>query len=416
MAGNASREASDAHDSYAADEAMYLDAASTVAVSPSVIKAMLPFWLSDYANPSSVHAYGKSAAESLENARRIFASDLGASAHEVIFTSGGTESDNLAIKGMAMALRSAQISDGDTATPRGDRTRRNHIAISAIEHPAIMESAQWMSRYFGFHIDALPVDSSGRVDVEAYETIVSHRTALVSVALANNEVGTMQPISELARIAHINGALMHTDAVQAVGHVPIDMASLGADAMSVSGHKFGTPKGIGALILRSAAPYEPLISGGGQESGRRSGTQDVAGAVGMAVALHESVQRMRSVGERIAESRDMLISAVLEAIPEALLTGAREPSQRLPGHASFVFPRVLGEALLVDLDTAGIMCSSGSACSDARDVAPRTLMAMGYDEQTAKTSIRMTFQTPLEPGQIRRIVHVLDSSYHRLAG
>ncbi|MFT8357380.1 MAG: cysteine desulfurase family protein [Bifidobacterium aquikefiri] len=405
-------------------EELYLDAASTQAAFPSVIKAMLPFWLSDYANPASVHAFGKAAAESLERARSCFASDVGAVAQDVIFTSGGTESDNLAIKGIAMALLT-QESQGDafhSDVPQhypihnSGRATRNRIAISAVEHPAISESAEWMAQYFGFHIDVLPVDEFGCIDIDAAKTLITERTALVSVTLANNEVGTIQPVARIAAMAHSAGAFMHTDAVQAVGHIPVDMAALGVDAMSISGHKFGTPKGLGALILRSTTPFEPLISGGGQEQGRRSGTQNVAGAVGMAVALHTALEHRQSLNAELADSRDKLIAAIQEAIPQVRLTGSPDAERRLPGHASFVFPGVWGEALLVDLDAAGIMCSSGSACSDGSNAAPHTLLAMGFDEQTAKTSIRMTFQKPLAANQITTIVRTLKASYEKLHG
>ncbi|MFT8704897.1 cysteine desulfurase family protein [Bifidobacterium aquikefiricola] len=395
-------------------EAIYLDTASTEAAVPSVIKAMLPFWLSDYANPASVHAFGKEAAESLERARSLFASDVGAAAQDVIFTSGGTESDNLAMKGIAMAVLDQE--NARRTVLNSEASLRNRIAISAVEHPAVSESAAWMARYFGFHVDVLPVDKFARIDVEAAKTLITEQTALVSVTLANNEVGTIQPVAQIAEIAHRAGAFMHTDAVQAVGHIPVDMAALGVDAMSVSGHKFGTPKGLGALMLRSTTPYEPLISGGGQEQGRRSGTQNVAGAVGMAVALHAALEQMSSSNAALAASRDKLIAAIEEEIPQAKLTGTPDPERRLPGHASFVFPGVWGEALLVDLDAAGIMCSSGSACSDGNKEAPHTLLAMGFDEQTAKTSIRMTFQKALEANQITAIVHVLKASYEKLHG
>lgn len=383
------------------NELVYLDTASSDAVNPHIIKAMLPFWLDNYANPSSVHSLGKTAAGSLDCARQSIAADLGAAGDDVIITSGGTESDNLAVKGIAMGMRLRQ-------------RERNHIAMCAIEHPAVSKSAQWLARHLGFYVDIIPVDGHARIDLEAARDLISDRTAVVSVSLANNEVGTIQPIRAIADIAHEHGAMMHTDAVQAAGLIPVNMQALGVDALSLSAHKFGAPKGVGALIMPSTVAFEALISGGGQEHDRRSGTQNVAGAVAMALALHDAIDDMNSRGNRLARSRNRLIEAVLTAIPQARLTGESDCLRRLPGHASFICPHVWSEALLVDLDAAGIICSSGSACSDRGGVTPQTLLAMGLDEHLAATSIRMTFRTPLDHDTIDRIAHSLSSSYRAL--
>ena len=401
---------------------LYLDAASTEPVRRSVIEAMMPFLTDAYANPLSVHQPGKTAARALDAARASLAADLGARPDDVIFTSGGTESDNLAIKGIGMA-RMHMLRDkyGESVKPR--------IIISAIEHPAVAQAAAWMERWFGVEVVRIPVDEQAHIDTEVLERALTqgdiddgkrefaghgsvltptNRTLLVSVMLANNEVGTIEPVDEIARIAHAHGVPIHADAVQAAGQIPIRMRDWDVDALSVSGHKFGTPKGLGALLLRGRTPVEPVLSGGGQERGLRSGTQNVAGAVALAIALHESNERMAGQYQALAESRDRLMDAVLRVEPRAQVTG--DPKRRLPGHASFLFPGLSGEALLVDLDAHGIACSSGSACALGRHEAPGTLLAMGFDESVAKSALRMTFREPLKPDQINRVAAAIEES------
>ena len=409
---------------------LYLDAASTEPVRRSVIEAMMPFLTDAYANPLSVHQPGKTAARALDAARASLAADLGARPDDVIFTSGGTESDNLAIKGIAMArMRALHEKYGESVRPR--------VIISAIEHPAVAQSAQWLEQWFGVEVVRIPMDGQAHVDTAALERELAqgdlelapgnkadrhtdsgssidltNRTLLVSVMLANNEVGTIEPADEIARIAHRHGVPVHVDAVQAAGQIPIRMRDWNVDALSISGHKFGTPKGLGALLLRGRVPIEPLLSGGGQERGLRSGTQNVAGAVALAIALHESNELMASQCRALVSSRDRLIDAVLRVEPKAMLTGDAE--RRLPGHASFLFPGLAGEALLVDLDAHGIACSSGSACALGRHEAPGTLLAMGFDESVAKSALRMTFREPLQPDQINRVAAAIEESCHSL--
>ncbi|MBT1176124.1 cysteine desulfurase [Bifidobacterium callimiconis] len=385
---------------------LYLDAASTEPVGRDVIDAMLPFMTDAYANPASVHKAGKTAAQALDAARRSFAMNLGARPDDVIFTSGGTESDNLAVKGIALARMERMRRDAADAA-----SRRPRIIISAVEHPAVAESAAWLERFFGFEVVRVPVDSAARIDLEALEREVAaapERTALVSVMLANNEVGTLQPVAYVVRIAHAAGVPVHVDAVQAAGQIPIRMRDWDVDALSVSGHKFGTPKGLGALLVRSRTPIEPLLSGGGQERGLRSGTQNVAGAVGLAIALDESVAFMREHHAELIASRDRLIRGVLDAVSQARLTGDTE--RRLPGHASFIFPGVTGEALLVDLDARGIECSSGSACAVGRHEIPPTLLAMGLEPSVAKSALRLTFRRPLSDADVDRTVTAIRRS------
>lgn len=403
-------------------EHLYLDAASTEPVSSDVISAMMPFLTEAYANPMSVHSAGKTAARALEAARGSIAADLGARPDDVIFTSGGTEADNLAIKGIAMArMRLLRETYGDQVRPR--------VIVSSIEHPAVLESARWLERWFGCEVVEIPVDHQAHIDVNTLRSELAqgdldsgsgtsgkprNSTLLVSTMFANNEVGTVEPVDEIARIAHEHGVPLHVDAVQAAGLIPIRMREWDVDALSLSGHKFGTPKGLGALLLRSRVPVEPLMSGGGQERSLRSGTQNVAGAVALAVALRESNTRMHVIGRALVASRDRLIDAILRVEPRAQLTG--DSQRRLPGHASFVFPGLSGEALLVDLDARGIACSSGSACAVGRHEVPGTLLAMGYDPVVAKSAIRMTFREPLTPEQINQIASVVEESCDSLRG
>lgn len=383
---------------------LYLDAAATEPVGPDVIAAMTPFLTDAYANPASVHQPGKTAARALDAARASFAAGLGAKPDDVIFTSGGTESDNLAVKGIAMA-RMGRL---------GEHPR---IVISSIEHPAVSASADWLARWFGFEVVRIPVDHEAHLDLDALGRALDgeagRRTALVSAMLANNEVGTVEPVEKIVAIAHAHDVPVHVDAVQAAGLIPIRMRDWDVDALSVSGHKFGAPKGLGALLVRGRTPIEPVLSGGGQERGLRSGTQNVAGAVALAIALDSSNRRMAAHYRELVASRDMLIDAVRRVVPRAELTG--DPERRLPGHASFIFPGVTGEALLVDLDARGIAASSGSACAIGRHEIPVTLLAMGFESSVAKTALRMTFREPLVRGQIERISLALEESYTELS-
>jgi len=294
----------------------------------------------------------------------------------VAFTSGGTEADNLAVKGVALARQAAN--------PLLDR-----VVISAVEHPAVEESARYLERFHGFSVDVVPVDSTGRVTPEALAGALRPETALVSIMYANNEVGTIQPIAALADAARAHGIPFHTDAVQAAGWLPLDTRPLGVDAMSISGHKLGAPKGCGLLFVRSRTRLEPVIHGGGQERGRRSGTENVAGAVGLATAL--TLARDRQAGEqaRVAALRDRFIAAVLAGVPDAVLTG--HPSERLPSVASFCFPGTSGESVLLELERRGVVCSSGSACAAGSDAPSAVLTAMGVPAEVAQTAVRFSF-------------------------
>ncbi|PST49437.1 cysteine desulfurase [Bifidobacterium callitrichos] len=404
-------------------EELYLDAAATEPVSRDVIDAMTPFLTDAYANPASVHQPGRTAARALDAARASFAADLGAKPDDVIFTSGGTESDNLAVKGIAMArMRRMGLgvqgsgSAGNDTSGTARAARRPRIVISTIEHPAVAASADWLARWFGFEVVRIPVDGQAHLDLDALERALDgeagERTTLVAVMLANNEVGTVEPIERIVAIAHGAHVPVHVDAVQAAGLIPIRMRDWDVDSLAVSGHKFGAPKGLGALLVRGRTPIEPLVSGGGQERGLRSGTQNVAGAVALAIALRSSDTRMAAHYRELVASRDMLIDAVRRVVPRAELTG--DPERRLPGHVSFVFPGVTGEALLVDLDARGIACSSGSACAIGRHEIPPTLLAMGIEPSIAKSALRMTFREPLTRVEIERVSLAIEESYAAL--
>lgn len=355
---------------------IFLDAAATTPVRREVLEAMWPYLTGDFGNPSSHHTLGDTAATALASARDSVAAVLGCRPGEVTFTSGGTEADNLAVKGIALARQAA-------------RPQLNRVVISAVEHPAVEESARYLERFHGFAVDVVPVDGTGLVAPESLRAILRPETALVSIMYANNEVGTIQPVAELASEARHAGVPFHTDAVQAAGWLPLDTGTLGIDAMSISGHKLGAPKGCGVLFVRGRTRIEPLIHGGGQERGRRSGTENVAGAVGLATALTLAQARQEEQRRRVAALRDAFINAVLTGVPGAVLTG--HPTRRLPSVASFCFPGTSGESVLLELEREGVVCSSGSACAAGSDAPSPVLTALGYEAEVAQTAVRFSF-------------------------
>ncbi len=348
---------------------IYLDHAATTPVRREVLEAMWPYLTGEFGNPSSTHELGRSASVALEDARARVAAVFGVRAAEVTFTSGGTEADNLAVKGIALA------------TPRG-----RHIVTSAVEHPAVLESCDYLRRLHGFEVTVVGVDGEGLVRPADVASALRPDTTLITIMTANNEVGALQPIAALAALAKEHSTPFHTDAVQAVGWIDLRLDALGVDAVSISGHKLGAPKGIGALISRGRLPLEPVLSGGGQERGRRSGTQNVAGAVGLATALELAYARKSDT--ELAALRDEFIADVLAAVPGALLTGPRE--RRLPASASFCFPGTSGESVLLGLEARGIVCSSGSACAAGSDEPSSVLLAMGIAPEVAQTAVRFT--------------------------
>ena len=359
---------------------IFLDAAATTPVRREVLDAMWPYLTGGFGNPSSHHTLGEAAAAALAGARSAVAGILGCRAGEVVFTSGGTEADNLAVKGIALARQAAN-------------PRLNRVMISAVEHPAVEESARYLERFHGFAVDVVPVDGSGLVSPDALAAVLGPETALVSVMYANNEIGTVQPIAALAEVARSHGIPFHTDAVQAAGWLPLDTRALGVDAMSISGHKLGAPKGCGMLYVRGRTRLEPVIHGGGQERGRRSGTENVAGAVGLATALTLAHAGQEDQRDRVAALRDRFIGAVLEGVPDAVLTG--HPSERLPSVASFCFPGTSGESVLLELERRGVVCSSGSACAAGSDAPSPVLTALGMPAELAQTAVRFSFDASI---------------------
>lgn len=357
---------------------IFLDAAATTPVRREVLEAMWPFLTGEFGNPSSHHSLGDAAARALAEARRSVAKVLGCRPAEVTFTSGGTEADNLAVKGIALARQAA-----DPAL--------NRVVISAVEHPAVEESARYLERFHGFTVDVAPVDSYGTVTAEALAAVLRPETALVSIMYANNEVGTVQPVAALAALARERGIPFHTDAVQAAGWLPVDVKMLGVDALSISGHKLGAPKGSGVLFVRGRTKAEPLMHGGGQERGRRSGTENVAGAVGLAAALTLAHTDQAALSDRVTVLRDKFISAVLGSVPGAVLTG--HPAERLPSVASFCFPGTSGESVLLELERQGVVCSSGSACAAGSDAPSPVLLALGIEAEVAQTAVRFSFDS-----------------------
>ncbi len=351
---------------------IYLDHAATSPVRREALEAMWPYLTGDFGNPSSHHGLGESAAAGLEAARRSVAETLGGRAAGVVFTGSGTEADNLALKGIALGA------------PRG-----RHLITTPLEHEAVLASVDYLVRVHGFTADHLTPDEHGLVSPDELAALIRPDTTLVSVQYANNEIGTVQPLAELAAVARKHRVPFHTDAVQAAGWLPLDVESLGVDALSMSGHKVGAPKGVGVLWARSRLAVEPVVHGGGQERGRRSGTENVAGAVALATALTAAEAERADVGPRTRTLRDRFIEQVLSTVPSARLTG--HPQRRLPGTASFVFAGTHGEAVLLELERRGVICSSGSACAAGSDEPSHVLTALGMPASLAKTAVRFTF-------------------------
>ena len=356
---------------------LYLDNAATTPVRPEVLEAMMPYLTRWYGNPSSHHTVGEAAADALADARTRVARVLGLRSGDVVFTSGGTEANNLAIKGIAIAA----------AQRRDDR--RAHVVTTPIEHESVLESVAYLERVHGYAVTRVPVDAHGRVDPDAVAESLRDDTALVSLGYANNEVGTVQDAAAIAALLRDRRVPLHLDAVQAAGWLPLSADELGYDAISLAGHKLGAPKGTGVLGVRGRIPLEPLLHGGGQERGRRSGTEDVAGAVGLATALELAESDRVAASARVSALRDRFIARVLDGIPSARLTG--DPVHRLPGTASFTFAGTSGEAVLLELERRGVVSSSGSACAAGSDEPSHVLVAMGVPPDVARTAVRFPF-------------------------
>ena len=387
----------------AAPRRIYLDAAASTAVRPEVLDAMLPLFSEHFANPSAHHAGGRESAEALAGARESVAEVLGALPEEVVFTSGGTESINAAIKGVAFAQRDAGVG--------------GHVVTTAVEHHAVLHSVQYLER-FDFEVEIVPVDEHGRVDPAVVAAAVRDDTVLVSVMYANNEVGTVQPLREaVAAVRERQEALgrpvpFHTDAVQAATSLPLRVDDLGVDLLSLAGHKFGGPKGVGLLYLRRGVPFLEQISGGGQERQRRSGTENVSGAVGFATALRLAQAEREQFTARTSMLRDRLLEGLRAALPETRLNG--HPTERLPHNLHLCFEDVEGESVVDALDAVGVECSAGAACTSATWEPSHVLLAMGVPLELAIGSVRMTLWPNLSEADIDYVVEQLPRAVARL--
>ena len=373
---------------------IYMDHSATTPIDPEVSRVMSSALTNLYGNPSSIHGYGNEARLAIEKSRKQVAALIGASPEEVVFTSGGTESDNMAIIG---ALSTYQ-------------NRGRHIITSKIEHHAVLDTFKHLERE-GYETSYLPVNRLGQVDVETVEKSIRADTILISIMHANNEIGTIEPIEEIGKIARAKGIVFHTDAVQTVGRLPVDVKSLNVDLLSLSAHKFYGPKGIGALYIRSGIKPAPLLHGGGQERTWRSGTENVPGIVGLGQAAEIALHNMSERSHHLQQLAKTLTSRILNEIPQAYLTG--DPQNRLPGHASFVFLGVEGAAMLIFLDSEGIAVSGGSACTSNSFDPSHVLTALGLTKDAAHSSLRVTLGKDNTDADIGRLMQVLPGIIER---
>jgi cysteine desulfurase len=378
---------------------IYLDHAATTPVDPRVLEVMLPFFSERFGNPSSIYTLGQDARAGLDWARGTLAGLIGCQARELVMTSGATESNNLAIKGVAWWHRF-------NAPERG-----NHIVVSAIEHHAVLHAAESLVPH-GFEVSVVEPDSDGMIQPDAVEAALRPDTCLLSVMYANNEIGTIQPIREIAEIAHARGITVHTDAVQAAGALPLAVDDLGVDLMSLSAHKFYGPKGVGLLYVRRRTPIEWQQQGGGQEGGRRGGTENVPLLVGMAAALGLATDEMDERNDRQIRLRDRLIEGVLERVPDSRLNG--HPTERLPNNVNLSFAGVEGETLLLNLDMLGIAASSGSACSTGSTEPSHVLTALGLGPEIARGSLRLTLGKDTTEVEIDRAIDAVVETVERV--
>jgi cysteine desulfurase len=374
---------------------IYLDHAATTPTHPEVVKAMLPFFVDAFGNPSSIHSYGQEARGAVEEARIKVAELIGARSEEIIFTSGGTEADNYALKGAAFA----------------NEHKGNHIITTPIEHHAVLEVCKFLERS-GFKITCLPVDKYGLVDPDDVKRVITDRTVLISVMHANNEVGTIEPVEEIGRIAREAGVYFHSDAVQTVGHIRVNVDELKVDLLSISGHKFYGPKGVGALYVRKGTKLVSLMHGGEHEKRRRAGTENVPGIVGLGKAAELAGQEIGKEAERLARLRDHLVGGLVEKIDHIRFNG--HPTRRLPNNVNVSVDFVEGESMLLNLDLEGICASTGSACSSASLEPSHVLLALGLAPEKAHGSLRFTFGRENTEADAVRVLEVLPGIVARL--
>ncbi|MCD6299310.1 MAG: cysteine desulfurase NifS [Thermoplasmata archaeon] len=369
-----------------------MDNAATTRVDDEVVKAMLPYFTGKYGNASSLHSFGTEARDAIEKSREMVASLIGAEREEIIFTAGGTESDNIAIKGTAF------------------REGKGHIITCQIEHPAVMNTCRYLEKK-GFDVTYLPVDEYGLVNPGDVEDAIRDDTILITIMHANNEIGTIEPVDEISRIARGRGVVFHTDAVQTVGKIPVDVKKMGVDMLSLSSHKIYGPKGVGALYIKKGTKVEPIIHGGGHERGLRPSTENVPGIVGLGKACEIAGKRMESDVRRLTDMRDRLIKGVLE-IEESYLNG--HPEKRLPNNAHFRFTAVEGESLLLSLDDKGVAASTGSACSSKELKPSHVLLAIGLNEVQAHGSLRLTLGRKNTREEVDYVVGILPEIVKKL--
>lgn len=374
---------------------IYMDNAATTRVSEPVAQAMMPYLTEVFGNPSSVHSFGREARKALDHARAQVAQALGAEPKEIYFTGCGTESDNWAIRGAAYA----------------HKDKGNHIITTTIEHHAVLHTCEQLEKE-GFEVTYLEVDEYGRVDVKALEAAIRPTTILISVMAANNEIGTLEPIEEIGRIAREHKVLFHTDAVQAIGSVPFDVKRMNIDMLSLSGHKFHAPKGVGALYIRSGVRIDRFIRGGAQERGQRAGTENLASIVGMGRAIELATQNLEAHNAKLSALRDRLIQGILSNIPEVRLNG--HPTMRLPGNVNVSIRYIEGESLLLSLDLKGIAASSGSACTSGSLDPSHVLLAIGLPHEIAHGSLRFSLSEENTEAEVDYVIDTLREIVDRL--
>ncbi|MBN2851981.1 MAG: cysteine desulfurase NifS [Clostridia bacterium] len=374
---------------------IYLDHAATTMVDNKVLEMMLPWYTEHYGNPSSIYSIGRESKQVIENARQTVADIFNCKKSEIYFTSCGTESNNWALKGIAYA----------------NKSKGNHIITTNIEHHAVLHTLEYLGKH-GFEITYVPVEKNGIVDAEKIRQAIKKETILISVMFANNEIGTIQPIEEIGKIAKENGVLFHTDAVQAAGTLTIDVEKMNIDLMSISAHKFYGPKGVGVLFVRRGVKIDNLLHGGGQEKTRRAGTENIASIVGLAAALEKAVENMEEYNEHIRKLRDLTAQEVIKRIPETIINGDLE--KRLPGNINFSFKYIEGESLLLFLDMNHIFASSGSACTSGSLDPSHVLLALGLPHEIAHGSLRLTFGWDNDEEDVETVVSQLVTIVQRL--
>jgi cysteine desulfurase len=377
---------------------IYMDHAATTPVKPEVVSAMEPYFTEYFGNPSSIHYAGQKAARAINEVRENVAELIGAdNDREIIFTSGGTEANNLAIKGIAMALKD----------------KGKHIITSKVEHHAVLETCEFLEDDLGFDVTYLPVDANGMVDPLEIKNAITDGTILISIMMANNEIGTIEPIKRIGEIAQKNNVYFHTDGVQAVGHIPVDVNKLNVDLLSLSAHKFNGPKGVGALYVRKGVKLTPQMSGGAQERNRRASTENVSGIVGLGKAAELAGKRMSEERNRLTELRDKLISGIEDNIDEIVLNGPRG-EERLPNNVSFCFRHIEGESILLNLDMNGIAASSGSACTSGSLDPSHVLLSLGLSHEIAHGSLRLSLGINNTEEEVDYILEVLPNIIQKL--